>query len=187
MVLRGIIEEVTSSQDSYVSTVFLVAKPHGDYRVTLNLKQLNNSIEKVHFKMEHLKSALRLITPGFHMVSIDLKEAYYSVSIAKFLRFVWRGVSYQYITIKVGLLNTRSAKVHGSKADKAQSIHDLIIDNNLDILALTETWLRDDTSDALNYLKAYSQWLQVYPSFQTRQERGRCSHCAQRHTNIYQS
>ncbi|XP_067653365.1 uncharacterized protein [Haliotis asinina] len=65
----------------------------------LNLKQLNSSIERVHFKMEHLVSALRLVTPGCYMGSIDLKEAYYSVSIRpedrKYLRFIWRGNTYQ--------------------------------------------------------------------------------------------
>ena len=49
----------------------------------LNLKNLNKYVEYNHFKMETLESAIRLMRPSCYMASIDLKEAYYSVPIAK--------------------------------------------------------------------------------------------------------
>ena len=59
-----------------------------------NLKGLNKHIEKHHFKMDTLWSAVRLMTPNYFMASIDLKDAYYVVPIAeehrKYLRFYGR-------------------------------------------------------------------------------------------------
>ena len=73
----------------------------------LNLKGLNKHIEKHHFKMDTLWSAVRLMTPNYLMASIDLKDAYYVVSIAeehhKYLRFYWQGSLYQYTCMPNGL------------------------------------------------------------------------------------
>jgi hypothetical protein len=46
-----------------------------------------------------------------------------------------------------GLLNARSAKQQDRTNNKPMEIHDLIADNDIDILAITETWLRDDGRD----------------------------------------
>jgi len=45
----------------------------------LNLKGLNEFIH--HFKMDNLKSVVMLMKPNCFMATIDLKDAYYSVSI----------------------------------------------------------------------------------------------------------
>ena len=49
----------------------------------LNLKNLKTYVEYNHFKMDTLESAICLMRPSCYMASIDLKEAYYSVPIAK--------------------------------------------------------------------------------------------------------
>ena len=73
---------------------------NGSFRMILNLKQLNKHVEYLHFKMDSVWTAIRLITPNSYMASIDLKDAYYSVpvhpSIQKFLKFQWNNVLYQY-------------------------------------------------------------------------------------------
>ena len=60
----------------------------------LNLKKLNQYTNKMHFKMDTLNTIIKLIEKDCYMVSIDLKDAYYSVSITpsdrKYLRFMWR-------------------------------------------------------------------------------------------------
>ena len=60
----------------------------------LNLKSLNKHITYHHFKMDTLQTALLLVTPNCFFASIDLKDTYYSCSIApehrKFLRFAWK-------------------------------------------------------------------------------------------------
>jgi hypothetical protein len=55
-------------QGEYISPVFLRPKKDDSYRMILNLKQLNQSVEYVHFRMECLQSATRMMTPGCYMV-----------------------------------------------------------------------------------------------------------------------
>ena len=49
----------------------------------LNLKSFNANVTHHHFKMDNIWSAIRLMKPGCYMVSIDLKDAYYTVPICK--------------------------------------------------------------------------------------------------------
>ncbi|WAR12563.1 POL-like protein [Mya arenaria] len=107
LLLKGVIETTEHCDGEFISTVYLRPKSNGSYRVILNLKSLNESIEYIHFKMESLHAAIRLITPGCFMASIDLKDAYYTVNVSeefrKYLRFIWRGQLYQYTCLANGL------------------------------------------------------------------------------------
>ena len=49
----------------------------------------------------------------------------------------------------LGLLNARSAKQQDSSADTPAEIHDLIVDNKVDLLLVTETWFREGDYDRL--------------------------------------
>ena len=73
----------------------------------LNLKRFNEHVAYHHFKMESLKSALKMMKPGCYMASVDLKDAYYSVHVdikyQKFLKFYRRGKLYQYTCLPNGL------------------------------------------------------------------------------------
>ena len=73
----------------------------------LDLKRLNEDIIYHHFKMDTLQKALTLVFPNCYMASIDLKDAYYSVSIPetdrKFLRFEWDGQLWQFDCMPDGL------------------------------------------------------------------------------------
>lgn len=55
-----VIEEVLSDdKDEYISNIFYRPKKDGRIRIILNLKSFNkNHMDKVHFKMESLKSAI---------------------------------------------------------------------------------------------------------------------------------
>jgi len=107
LLVKGVIERASHCDEEYISTIFLVLKKNGKYRMILNLSQLNESIEYVHFKMERLLSALRVMTPNCFMGSVDLTDVYYGVSICeddrKYLRFIWRGTLYQYTCLPNGL------------------------------------------------------------------------------------
>ena len=105
---KGVIERCSHSDGEFISPIFLRLKKNKvDYRMILNLKDLNNFVVYKHFKMESLNSVLDLMTPGCFMASIDIKDAYYSVPIAKehqkFLRFIWRDHLYQYVCLPNGL------------------------------------------------------------------------------------
>ena len=73
----------------------------------LNLKSLNTFVAYHHFKMYTFLTAIKLIRPGCFMASIDLKDAYYSIPVAKgdrkYLMFEWQGSYYQFIFLPNGL------------------------------------------------------------------------------------
>ena len=105
---KGVIEKCSHLEGEFISPIFFRLKKNKiDYRMILNLKDLNKFVVYKHFKMESLNSVLELTTPGCFMASIDIKDAYYSVLIAikhqKFLRFVWRDNLYQYVCLPNGL------------------------------------------------------------------------------------
>ena len=54
----GVIEPAVHSPGEYISTIFVRKKKSGKYRMILNLKGLNKRIEKRHFKMDTLWSAV---------------------------------------------------------------------------------------------------------------------------------
>ena len=73
----------------------------------LNLKRFNQHVEYQHFKMDPVWTAISLITSNCYMGSIDLKDAYYSVPIAKphqrYLKFEWNNMLYKFSCIPNGL------------------------------------------------------------------------------------
>lgn len=73
----------------------------------LNLKPLNEFVAYHYFKMDTLRTAIKVIRPRCFMASVDLKDAYYSIPIAqedrKFLMFEWKRKYYQYTLLPNGL------------------------------------------------------------------------------------
>ena len=65
----------------------------------LNLKPLNEFVDYHYFKMDTLRTALKLIRSECFMASVDLKDVCYSIPIAeddrKFLMFEWKGKYYR--------------------------------------------------------------------------------------------
>ena len=76
-------------------------------RMILYLKSLNEFVAYQHFKMDDIQTAVKLVRPQCFMVSVDLKDAYYSVPVAPedrtFLKFEWEGQYYQYTCLPNGL------------------------------------------------------------------------------------
>ena len=106
---KVVVIEFQHENGEFISNIFLRRKKDGNYRMILNLKCFNENVSKHHFKMESLKSAVKLMKPGFYMASADLKDAYYSVPIhqyfshQKFLKFPWRGKLFQFTCLPNGL------------------------------------------------------------------------------------
>ena len=84
----------------------MVPKKTGDFRTVINLKPLNQLVEKIHLKMDNTRMALNCISPGDFMVSIDLKDAYFSVPIfqphRKYLRFLRNFKRYEFTCAPFG-------------------------------------------------------------------------------------
>ena len=105
----GIIEESCHEAGEVISSVFLVRNVDGSHRMILNVKQFNESVEYEHFKVENLSAATQMMKRGYFIASVDLRHAYYSVSIKpefrKFLKFKWKGQLYAYTCFANGLCN----------------------------------------------------------------------------------
>ena len=103
---KGVIKISNHEKHEIISPIFIRPKPDG-CRLILNLKETNNHLDKIHFKMETLNSILKLIRPNCYMTSIDLKDAYYSVKIfekhQKYLKFVFDGKLYKFVCLPNGL------------------------------------------------------------------------------------
>lgn len=103
---KGAIKPVLRNQEEFISNLFLVPKKTGDMRPVINLKPLNQFVQKIHFKMENIQMALNFISQGDSMISIDLKDAYFSVPIfsphRKYLRFMWKGQRYEFTCLPFG-------------------------------------------------------------------------------------
>jgi hypothetical protein len=108
---KDIIEQSHSEYGEIISPIFLRPKKETDkVRVIFNLKHLNGAVTYRKFKMDTLESAIKLMKPGCFMTSIDLRDAYYSVPITpehrKYLKFMWRGVLYQFTSLPMGLTSS---------------------------------------------------------------------------------
>ena len=107
MLDAGIIVETRPEDTQYVSPIFPVVKATGTMRIILNLKQFNEHVEYLHFKMDNIKVVLSNVTKGCFMASLDLKNAYHSVRIdedfQKYLKFTWNNTLYQYTCYPNGL------------------------------------------------------------------------------------
>ena len=95
------------SEGQFNSNIFLRENKSGKFRTIINLKDLNYFVKQVHFKREGIRTVKQLMTEGCYMASLDLKDAYFCVPMAKkhrkYLRFFWKGTLYQFTCLPFGL------------------------------------------------------------------------------------
>lgn len=107
LINKSAIEICKPKKGQFLSSYFLVKKPDGSYRFILNLKKLNKFIKTNHFKLEDLRTAIKLIFPDDFMASIDLEDAYYTVPIyedsRKYLQFQFSNTIYEFVCLPFGL------------------------------------------------------------------------------------
>ena len=107
-----IIEKVNeTAENEYISNIFFRLKKEGKIRIILNLKNLNkNYLEKIHFKMETLQSAIDSMRKNCWFGSVDLSEAFYSIPVRekdrRFFRFIHNGQKYQFTALIMGLTHS---------------------------------------------------------------------------------
>ncbi len=103
----GAIEEVSFETDQFISSIFVVPKPNGTYRLILNLKKQNTFIVNEHFKIEDFRNVCNLIQKDMFLATIDIKDAYYFIPVAhedrKYLKFRWKGKLFQFTCLPFGL------------------------------------------------------------------------------------
>lgn len=91
----------------FYARLFCVPKSSGGWRPVLDLSALNKFIRDVRFRMETPASIRSAIQEGDWAASIDLSDAYFHLTVhrrdRKFLRFQWKGQTYQFRALPFGL------------------------------------------------------------------------------------
>ncbi len=94
-------------ESGFYSRYFVVPKKDGGLCPILDLRLLNRSVSRLKFRMLTVKQVVSQIRSEDWFVTIDLKDAYFHVSILpshrKFLRFAFSGKAYQYRVLPFGL------------------------------------------------------------------------------------
>ncbi|KAI2647949.1 Transposon Ty3-G Gag-Pol polyprotein [Labeo rohita] len=94
-------------ESGFYSRYFIVPKKDGGLRPILDLRLRNRSVMRLKFKMLTVNQVVSQIRSEDWFVTIDLKDAYFHVSILpqhrKFLRFAFTGEAYQYRVLPFGL------------------------------------------------------------------------------------
>ncbi len=87
-------------RQGFYSPYFIVPKKRGGLRPILDLRVLNRALHKLPFKMRMRRRIIKCIQPQDWFAAIDLKDAYFHVSILlrhrPFLRFAFEGRAWQY-------------------------------------------------------------------------------------------
>ena len=103
----GAIKKSFHERGEFISHIFTRLKPNGKIRIILNLKPLNKFLVYKHFKMEHLEFVFDLVRKCDWMGSLDLADAYFSVSVHpshwKYLKFFWNGNLWCYKVLVFGI------------------------------------------------------------------------------------
>ncbi|KAI2663638.1 ORF V: Enzymatic polyprotein [Labeo rohita] len=125
LLAKDAIEPVPPAEmkSGFYSPYFIVPKKSGGLRPILDLRALNRSLLRLPFKMLTTKRMLTCIRPQDWFAAIDLKDAYFHVSILPrhrpFLRFAFEGRAYQYKVLPFGL--SLSPRVFTKVAEAALS------------------------------------------------------------------
>jgi Reverse transcriptase (RNA-dependent DNA polymerase) len=107
---KGILNVVPAAEQgrgSYL-TLFLVPKKTPDaWRGCLDMRPVNDHVVKEHFKMEGLHTVRQLLRRDDWLTTVDITDAYPHLAVApshrRFMRFVWRGVHFEYAAMCFGL------------------------------------------------------------------------------------
>ena len=107
---KGAIEVVEHAENQFLSNIFTVPKKDGTRRPVIDVRQLNQFVKKVPFKMEDLTQIPSVLQKGDFLCKIDLQDAYLSIPVAKkarvYLRFLWKGKLYQFTCLPFGLASS---------------------------------------------------------------------------------
>ncbi len=109
LLAKDAIEPVPPAEmrQGFYSPYFIVPKKGGGLRPILDLRVLNRALHKLPFKMLTHRRMIKCIQPQDWFAAIDLKGAYFHVSILPrhrpFLRFAFEGRAWQYRVLPFGL------------------------------------------------------------------------------------
>ncbi len=109
LLVKDAIEPVPPAEmkSGFYSPYFILPKKGGGLRPILDLSVLNRALHKLPFRMLTQRHIFQCICPFDWFAAINLKDAYFHVSILPrhrpFLRFAFEGQAYQYKVLPFGL------------------------------------------------------------------------------------
>ena len=107
MLAKGALEIARDPGLGFYSRLFLVEKATGGWRPVIDLSHLNDFVQLTSFKTETVASVLLSVREGDFLDSLDLKDAYFQISIhgssRKLLRFMSEATVYQFKALCFGL------------------------------------------------------------------------------------
>ena len=112
LLAKCVITKCEHETGEYISPMFIRQKLGGSCGLVLQLKNVNKDMQHVNFKTERLQLVLSIYTQECYLALLDLRDAFYSVSIhpghIKFLKFSWENQLYMFIV----LLNSLCYKIN---------------------------------------------------------------------------
>ncbi len=106
MLRMGAIEEI-QEKDLVLSSVYTVPKKNGKRRMVINLRWVNEHLNKVHFKTSTMKDVKHALTKDCWMASIDLADCFWALRVAesdqRALAFEFNGKIYKFKVLPFGL------------------------------------------------------------------------------------
>lgn len=107
MLQIGAIRQTCPRRDAVESLLFGVPKAGGGWRPCLDLRPLNRHVEAPRFSLEGLKALRAMAVAGDYGVTLDLKNAYWHVPLAKsqkrWFHFRFEGLVYQCDVLPFGV------------------------------------------------------------------------------------
>ena len=111
LLLKQAIKEVHNPTPGFYSTLFLAPKKMGDWCPVIGLSLLNTYLISPRFHMETPASILRSMVDGAWTSSLDLKDTFFHVPVArahrKFLRFRLSHHNFHFRALPFGLTTQR--------------------------------------------------------------------------------
>ena len=103
----GVLQECNPSDLQVISPISVVPKKNKKSRLIHDNHVLNSYISPPKFKQDDIKTVLEYIKPNDLMISVDLKDGFYHIPIAKsdqkFLGFQHAGKAYHFTSLMFGL------------------------------------------------------------------------------------
>ncbi|XP_076137379.1 uncharacterized protein LOC143119644 [Alosa pseudoharengus] len=131
---------IEQSRHGFYSGYFLVPKKGGGLRPILDLRALNRYLRMYRFRMLTNDALMRFMRPGDWFTSGDLTDAFLHVPIypphRKFLRFAFRGVTYEWLALPFGLALSPRVFVKVTEAAIA-----LLREKGLRLATFIDDWL----------------------------------------------
>lgn len=107
MLREGAISHASPRPDAVESLLFCVPKRGGGWRPCLNLKPLNQFVVAPKFTLRGIGELRQVLQPGDHMVSLDLRNAYWHVPLRtadrRLFQFRFEGARYEFKVLPFGV------------------------------------------------------------------------------------